>query len=122
VARGNALAVRGERRLRADVLVAHFRKNKSGKSRMWRVEAFDNVHIVTATDTVTAARAVYNADSSIATLTGSVKITRGDNQLNGCSAKVNMKTNISILHGCGSPAAGGQRVRGLLTPGDIKKK
>ena len=122
VARGNALAVRGERRLRADVLVAHFRKNKSGKSRMWRVEAFDNVHIVTATGTVTAARAVYNADSSIATLTGSVKITRGENQLNGCSAEVNMKTNISILHGCGSPAAGGQRVRGLLTPGDVKKK
>jgi lipopolysaccharide export system protein LptA len=122
VARGNALAVSGERRLRADVLVAHFRKNKSGKSRMWRVEAFDNVHIVTATDTVTAARAVYNADSSIATLTGSVKITRGENQFNGCSAEVNMKTNISILRGCGSPAAGGQRVRGLLTPGDVKKK
>ena len=122
VARGNALAVRGERRLRADVLVAYFRKNKSGKSRMWRVEAFDNVHIVTATDTVTAARAVYNADSSIATLTGSVKITRGENQLNGCSAEVNLKTNISILRGCGSSAAGGQRVRSLLTPGDVKRK
>ena len=122
VARGNALAVRGERRLRADVLVAHFRKNKSGESRIWRVEAFDNVYIVTATDTVTAARAVYNVDSSIATLTGSVKITRGETQLNGCSAEVNMKTGISKLRGCGPSAAAGQRVRGLLSPGTVKRK
>ena len=122
VARGNAMAVRGERRLRADVLVAHFQKNTSGKSQMWRVEAFDNVHIVTATDTVTAARAVYNVDSSIATLTGSVKITRGENQLNGCSAEVNLKTGISKLRGCGSSATAGQRVRGLLSPGAVKRK
>ena len=122
VARGNALAVRGERRLRADVLVAHFRKNKAGKSGIWRVEAFDNVHIVTAIDTVTAARAVYNTDSSIAILTGSVKITRGENQLNGCSAEVNLKTGINKLQGCGPAGAGGQRVRGLLSPGDVKKK
>jgi lipopolysaccharide export system protein LptA len=121
VARGNALAVRGERRLRADVLVAYFEKNKSGKSRISRVEAFDNVHIVTTTDTVTAARAVYYADSSIATLTGSVKITRGENQLNGCSAEVNMKTGISKLRGCGAAGAGGQRVRGLLSPGTVKR-
>ncbi len=122
VARGNALAVRGERRLSADVLVAHFQKNKSGKNRIWRVEAFDNVHIVTDTVTVTAARAVYNADSSIATLTGSVKITRGENQLNGCSAEVNMETGISKLHGCGQAGSSGQRVRGLLSPGAVKRK
>ena len=33
-----------------------------------------------------------------------------------------MKTGISKLRGCGSSAAAGQRVRGLLSPGTVKRK
>ena len=121
VARGNAQAVRGDKRLRADVLTAHFRRNDDGKTRVHTVEAFDNVRIDTDQDTVASDRAVYNVESGIVTLAGSVKITRGDNQLNGCSAEVNLNTNISKIKGCGAPQ-GGSRVHGLLQPGGARKK
>jgi len=114
VARGNALAVRQDRRLAADTLVAYFRPDKKGKNEIYRVEAFDRVSIVTATDTATGDRGDYDVESGIATLTGSVKITRGKNKLKGCRAKVNMNTGISRLFGCGKSASGAGRVQGII--------
>ena len=119
VARGDAVAVRKGRRLRADTLAAYFRKDKKGRSSVYRVEAFDNVRIRTALDTVTANRGVYNVSSGIATLTGAVKIIRGQNRLNGCRAEVNLNTGISKLFSC-PQTPGKNRVRGVLKP--IKKK
>ena len=119
VARSNAVAVRGDKRLGADILSAYFRKDKNGKSKIYRVEAFDGVKVVTANDIATGDRGVYNVETGIATLTGSVKIARGGNQLSGCVAEVNMNTNVSKLFGCGPRATGDGRVHGLLRP---KKK
>ena len=113
VARGNALAVRADRKIRTDVLVAYFRKDATGKTKVSRVDAFDNVHIVTTQDNVWADRGVYNADSGIATLTGAVKLVRGENTLVGCSAEVNLNTGISKLKSCEGQQRG---VRGLLQP------
>jgi len=120
VARGNASAVRGDKRLRADVLAAYFRKDKNGRSAIYRVEAFDNVRIKTAKDDARADRAVYNVQSGIVTLAGSVKIIRGRNQLRGCRAEINLNTGISKLFSCGPPGAGGKPVRGVIQP--VKKK
>lgn len=123
VARGNAVAVRENKRLRADVLAAYFRKNKAGESKIFRVDAFDRVRVKTDKDTATSDRGVYNVESGIATLTGSVKIKRGRNVLNGCSAEVNLNTGISTLHSC--PRTAGQpkkRVRGVLIPGSGRKQ
>ena len=120
VARGNASAVRGDKRLRADVLAAYFRKDKNGKSAIYRIEAFDNVRIKTAKDDARADRAVYNVQSGIVTLTGSVKIVRGRNQLRGCRAEINLNTGISKLFGCGPRGSGGEPVRGVIQP--VKKK
>lgn len=121
VARGNAMAVRADRRLSADILVAHFRPDADGKNSIHRIEAFDNVRIVTAKDTASGDRGEYDVKSGIATLTGSVRITRGKTRLKGCRAKVNMITGVSRLFGCGSTASGGQRVRGLIHPGSRLK-
>jgi len=127
VARGNAVAVRIEngqkKRIKGDVLVAYFRKNKKGKSTVHRVEAFDNVLIITDKDKVHADRSVYNVASGVATLTGSVKIARDGNVLDGCSARVNMNSGVSTLYGCGDAAGGkGKRVRGVLMPQKSGKK
>lgn len=121
VARGNAYAIRQDRKIRAEVLVARFRPEKTGGSRVYRVEAFDAVHIVTQSEVITADRAVYILDTGIVTLTGNVKITKDKNQLDGCSAEVNLKTGISKLLAC-KPGEGNARVRGLLVPDAIKKK
>ena len=122
VARGNAYAVRGDKKLRAEVLSAHLRKNKHGKTKIYRVDAFDNVYIVAERDTITADRGVYDVESGIATLTGSVKLSRDDNQLNGCSAEVNLNTGISKLKSCAGAGTGKSRVQGLFRPGNVKKK
>lgn len=122
VARGNAVVVREGKRLHANVLAAYFHKNAKGKSSIYRVEAFDNVQIVTDKDKAVSNRAVYNVESGIATLTGSVKIIRDQNELNGCSAEVNLNTGISKLFSCPSSAQGGKRVRGLIKSTGGKKK
>lgn len=122
VARGNATAVRGTKKLQADVLVAHFKRGKAGKTRVHRMEAFDNVKIRTKTDAVTASRGVYNVESGIATLTGSVKMVRGSNVLNGCRAQVNLNTGISRLFAC--PRKSGvkaPRVEGVFIPRSSRK-
>jgi len=110
VARGNAIAERGENKLRADVLTAHFQEDANGKSRVSKVDAFDNVVITTPDEIVRSKRGVYDVETGIAILTGSVKITRGTNQLNGENAEVNLNTGVSRLFGKG----GG--VRGIFTP------
>jgi len=85
----------------------------SGK--LQRVEAFGNVEIRTPTDIARGDRAVYVPDTGIARLVGHVRVTRGENQLNGEEADVNMKTGISTL-----VATNKGRVQGLVVPKDAQ--
>ena len=116
VARGNAIATRESRVVRAETLAAYFRKDADGKNKVFRVDAFDQVRIRTATETATGDRGVYNVESGIATLTGSVKIDRDGNVLTGCRSEVNLNTNISKLFACSQ-----DRVRGVFQPQDKQK-
>ncbi|HEY9080515.1 LptA/OstA family protein [Magnetovibrio sp.] len=133
VARGGAQAARVDKRIRADVLTAHFSKGEGGKTQVELIEAFDNVRIDTANEQVFSDRAAYNVPTGLARLTGSVKIERGGNQLNGCSADIDLNTGISRLNSCegagvSGTTAGAQtpsastpgRVHGVLTPKDRK--
>lgn len=118
VARGDAVAVRENQRVRADVLVGHFvdlPANTGGGSEMRRMEAFGNVRIDTATDIVFADHGDYDLRSGIVKLDGNVRITRADTQLNGERAEVNLNTGVSRLLSGSGP--GGGRVQGLLVPG-----
>lgn len=117
VARGNAIAVRGDKRLRADVLTAYFVKGKDGKSEMRRIDAFDNVLISSPTEIVRARRGVYNVKTGIVVATGSVKITRGQDQLNGQAAEINLNTGISRML-----SGGAGRVHGIFQPQSVKGK
>ncbi|MFQ5971585.1 MAG: LptA/OstA family protein [Alphaproteobacteria bacterium] len=117
VARGNAVASQPDRRVQADVLMAHFAEQEGAErgSKVDRIEAVGNVVIWTPTDLVQASRGEYRIDEGIATLNGAVRITRGENQLNGEFAEVDLNTGISRLLG-GSPTSGKSRVRGLIVP------
>jgi lipopolysaccharide export system protein LptA len=83
----------------------------SGK--LQRVEAFGNVEVRTTADTVRGDRGVYVQDTGMARIVGHVRITHGQNQLNGPAADVNMNTGIA--HMISDP---GQRVQGLIMPND----
>ena len=115
VARGNAHARQGDRGLRADVLVAYLASDDGGKSRLERVEAFDEVSVYTPGEEARADRGTYTADTGLATLLGSVKIKRGKNQLEGCRAEVDLQAGISKLFGCAN-GVDSRQVRGLLRP------
>ena len=55
-------------------------------------------------------RVLYSAITEIAVLKGSVRITRGTDQINGDAAEMNMKTHVNRVLG------EGRRVEGLLIP------
>lgn len=114
IARGNAVVKRDGKILRADVLVAFLRADKNGKTRVQRVEAFDNVRIDTVQDQVRSDRGTYNVTTGIAQLTGRVRINRGENILQGERAEVNLNTGISNM--LGGPGRNSGRVRGLILP------
>ena len=83
----------------------------SGK--LEKVEAFGNVEVRTATETIRGDRGVYVPDAQIARVAGHVHITRGQNQLNGDEAVINLRTGVSDLKR--NP---GNRVQGLVVPND----
>jgi lipopolysaccharide export system protein LptA len=138
VARGNAVVTTNDgKRLSADTLVAYTTDVQqppagatqvaaktpaptdnnddplAASGKLQKVELFGNVIVRTPTDTAIGDRAVYVPDTGIARLAGKVRLTRGQNQLDGTEAEVNMKTGISRLL---SAAKGG--VHGLVVPND----
>ncbi|HQT78534.1 MAG TPA: LptA/OstA family protein [Rhodopila sp.] len=140
VARGNAVVITSDgKRVAADTLVAYTTDNPppngsatqvgaknapnasgdpvASSGKLERVEAFGHVSIRTPTDTVTGDRGVYVLATGMARLAGNVQITRGQNQLNGAEADVNMKTGIATL-----VAASSGRVHGLVLPNDTSNK
>ncbi|WP_458096370.1 LptA/OstA family protein [Roseomonas sp. WA12] len=80
-------------------------------SKLDRVEVFGNVEIRTEAEVVRGDRAVYSPVSGMARVLGSVRITRGPNQLQGQEAIVNLRSGVSRL-----VSAPGQRVQGLVLP------
>jgi lipopolysaccharide export system protein LptA len=139
VARGDAVVVtKDARRLAADVLVAYTSNSQSqpastaatpapaapakpaneddalaASGKLEKVNAFGHVSVRTPTDMATGDRAVYVPDTGIAILLGNVHITRGQNELHGQEAEVNMKTGFSQLLRGSDP-----RVTGLVVPND----
>ncbi len=139
VARGDAVVVTNDaKRVAADTLVAYTTDNPppngqaspvpapnsqasadplAASGKLQRIEAFGHVSIRTPTDTVTGERGVYVPDTGMARVAGNVRINRGQNQLNGAEADVNMKTGIAILI-----ASNAGRVHGLVVPNDATNK
>ena len=139
IARGNAVVVTSDgRRIAADTLVSYSEPpdqpasgtpaapkppppaDKPGQKpdelqaasgKLKRVEAYGNVDLRTATEIVYGDRGVYVPDTGKARVIGNVRVTRGDNQVNGVAADVDMKTGVSTML-----SSTDQRVHGLIMP------
>lgn len=128
VARGNALAAREKDRIRADRLVALLARDDQDKLGLSRVDGDGNVVITTQSETARGEKGTYDLDSEMALLTGNVRVTRGQNQLNGPAAEVDLRSGVSRIlsrvpgapapAGASAPApdGSGDRVRGLFIP------
>ena len=97
IARGNAVARRGDNQLQADVLTARIVNGDDGKAVVKEVDAIDNVVLTTPQNVVRSRRGNYDLESGIVRLTGAVRITQGRNQLNGDKAEIDLNNGISRL-------------------------
>ena len=83
--------------------------------KLQRVDAFGHVEVRTQSEIFHADKGVYVPDTGIARLVGNVHLTRGQNQLNGDEAVINLKTGVSTMER--NP---GSRVEGLVVPNDAQ--
>ncbi len=135
VARGDALLTTADgRRIQADILVGYSAPDHSqpkedvqtvatssakppdpltSSGKLQKAEAYGDVVVRTQTETVRGERGVYVPDTGIARIVGNVRITRGQNQLNGQAAIVNMRTGLATL-----TQDPGDRVQGLIVPNE----
>lgn len=121
VARGDAVAITDQgKRIQADTLVADFDKNKQGQDVIKFAHGYDHVVLTTPTDVVTGDRADYVVETGIVTVTGSVKMTRANNQLDGGYAVVNLNTGISRMFPAPPGGKGDRQVKALVTPAQKK--
>src|SRR5690606_17134882 len=99
-----------------------FTENEKGERIPQALEAENNVIITTPEEVLTGSRGTYRADTNIAQVSGSVKIRRGPNVLEGERAQVDLTTNVSTMFGGGGTITGSDgRVRGVFYPGSEKK-
>jgi lipopolysaccharide export system protein LptA len=140
VARGDAILTTTDgRRIQADILVGYSAPNHptpgaapapraqtvsasvpaggqqpdplTSSGKLQKAEAYGDVVVRTQTETVRGERGVYVTDTGIARIVGNVQITRGQNQLNGQAAIVNMRTGLATM-----TQDPGERVQGLIVP------
>jgi len=110
VARGHAIAVKGENHIAGDILTAEFKPGPEGKDALDKITANGKVTVLTKNDTVRGDNGVYDALRDTAVITGNVHIARADGtELSGDVGEVNFITNQSRLLNDGSG-----RVRALL--------
>jgi lipopolysaccharide export system protein LptA len=117
-AHGAVTVVREGQRLDAEDMVATLVPGAEGKLAISKVEASGNVRIATKREFIRADRGTYDADKQFAVLTGGVKVTQDQNQLNGEYAEVDLKSGVSRLFGA-PPGAGGGQVKGLVLPESV---
>lgn len=139
VGRGNAMVTTNDgRRLTADVLVGYTEEPDSSTGqphvqtvaasapakkagdpvadsggKLKRVDAFGHVVVQTQSEVIYGDQGVYVPDTGIARLDGHVHMTRGQNELNGDEAIINVRTGVSTLE-----RKTGSRVQGLVVPND----
>jgi lipopolysaccharide export system protein LptA len=83
---------------------------------MQRIDAFDNVEVISGRDVAKGERGTYNLDTGIANLFGSVKMSRDKSGLSGEQGVLDTNTGVGRLMPAPGKAAGSPRVRGVIVP------
>lgn len=70
IARGNATAVRGDTKVRADVLTARYREQPDGSIEVWRIDAEGAVKLTSPQESATGELGTYDIDGGTMSLSG----------------------------------------------------
>jgi lipopolysaccharide export system protein LptA len=112
VAKGNAVATQENKKIKAGTITAHF----SEGNKLEKAEASGNVTMTQTTakgtDIAQSQFAQYDLNSERAMLKGDVKLTQGQNHMQGDMATMDMKTGVATM--ASDPRSTG-RVRAVFT-------
>lgn len=106
---GDVRITQGDMKLNADtVTVFYSRSKKGGDPTIERLDAQNNVKLVTPTESASGRYGIYDVTQKTITLVGAVTLTRGESVLHGARLAIDLETGRSKLDGAGTPAAPGQ--------------
>ncbi len=116
---GSPVMTRPDRKLVSDKLEGQFVKDQTGNWELQTGTATGHVVITTGIGTPNPSvsmsdTAFYDAQHNTALLTGNVRLSRGQNQMNGDRAEIDMNSGLSRLLPSTNPASPDHRVRAIL--------
>jgi lipopolysaccharide export system protein LptA len=125
---GNALVEIPEKKelIQADKIIAYFEPSKDGSKKMEieKVDAVGNVLASSPDGIVTGNRGVYYPKIEFVEMFEDVKITQGDNIIQGQYGRANLKTNLIEIFPYipkGDSCSPHQRISGMIMPTNAKK-
>ncbi|MBV8972884.1 MAG: OstA family protein [Sphingomonadaceae bacterium] len=107
---GDVRVVQGDMKLNADSVTAFYSQPKNGRDRVInRIDAQNNVHLVTPSETASGRYGIYAVDRRTVTLIGGVTLTqKGGSDLHGQRLAIDLDTGRARLDGGSTgPAAPG---------------
>jgi lipopolysaccharide export system protein LptA len=106
---GDVRVTQGTMKLNADTITVFYsRSKKGGNPTIERLDAQNNVKLVTPSETATGRYGIYDVAQKTITLVGGVVLTKGENILHGQRLSIDLDSGRSKLDGAGTPAAPGQ--------------
>lgn len=93
---GDVLIAQGEMRLSAGRVMVFYNQEEGG---IQRLEAFDDVVIVSGPDAAEAETAIYTIDTGVIVMTGNVLLTQGQNALTSQHMTINLVTGTAQMTG-----------------------
>ncbi|MEM6658346.1 MAG: LptA/OstA family protein [Pseudomonadota bacterium] len=103
---GNVIVVQGEMRLTAERVLVIYNQDRSAIERM---EATENVILVSPPDAAEGDFAEYTIDSGVIVMKGNVLLTQGPSVISGDQMNANLTTGTATMTG---------RVKTILQPGN----
>ncbi len=106
---GDVRITQGDMKLNADtVTVFYSRAKKGGNPVIDRLDAQDNVKLVTLSETATGRYGIYDVGRKTITMVGNVTLSHGDSVLHGQRLAIDLESGRSKLDGAGTgPTAPG---------------
>jgi lipopolysaccharide export system protein LptA len=116
VARGDAVDIHDGRTIRADVLVATVVHPPGEEAHTKRIDAHGNVFVSSKDQIGRGDTGVYDPDTGVVTLTGHVRLTRGQDEMRGNYGVVDVNRNIGYLLPKAPNGGPSGRVQALIVP------